>query len=165
MGKNKKIIVVLLIISIIIVMIIYMLMIMSKKNIEPLPLPLPLPSIPIEASVEIPDKTLQVVENDLDTQSTSITKPTKEEEEDFAAINRIAGKVISAETGSIKILTTEGELTLKIPQSGAFFTKQIKQEDGSFLVEEMGVSDIQKDKEVFVQYNSKTNEVMLVVIK
>ena len=99
-------------------------------------------------------------------QEKSVTaKPAPEE---FAGnvIRNTQAKIISVNTGAIEITTEIGEkLTLKIPQKGASFIKQIKQANGEMLLEDIGLMDISKEKNVDIQYNGQTNEVMMILVK
>jgi len=90
----------------------------------------------------------------------------EEKRAQIAAIRNIKGKITKIEVSSIEITPTEGgKLTLKVPQKGANFSSLTKREDGVFMVKEIGLFDIPKNKEVDIQYNSTTNEVMLVSVK
>ena len=53
---------------------------------------------------------------------------------------------------------------LKIPQKEVSFRTQTLLADGSFLKKEISLVDISADEDVEIQYNSETNEVMLVVV-
>ncbi len=93
-------------------------------------------------------------------------KISEEKKAQVAAIRNIKGKITKIEVNSIEVIPTEGEkLTLKVPQKGANFSSLTKREDGAFMVKEIGLFDIPKNKEVDIQYNSTTNEVMLVSVK
>jgi len=91
---------------------------------------------------------------------------TEEKKVELAAIKNIKGKIIATENSNIEVETTEGEkITLKAPLEGANFSILTKQEDGSFMVKAVGLSEIPKNKEADIQYNSTTNEVLLVNVK
>lgn len=78
----------------------------------------------------------------------------------------IIGSISSVDAGIIEIISDQGEkIVLTVPSSGVSFKKQTLQEDGSFLNEDIGLFDLPKNKEVKVQYNGETNELMMIVVK
>ncbi|MFZ2975084.1 MAG: hypothetical protein WA055_00460 [Candidatus Moraniibacteriota bacterium] len=91
---------------------------------------------------------------------------TEDKKTEIANAKNIIGKIVSINIDNIEIITSKGEkLTLNVPQAGASFVMQIIQKDGNFLNKEIGLFDIMKNKEVKIQYNSKTNDVMLIMVK
>ncbi|KKP77758.1 MAG: hypothetical protein UR78_C0030G0006 [Candidatus Moranbacteria bacterium GW2011_GWF2_35_39] len=81
---------------------------------------------------------------------------TEEERAELAQIRNTSGKIKSVDIDTIVIAEETGNLTLKVPPTGA---------DGSFLNKEIGLLELPKDKKVDIQYNSQKMEVMLVVVK
>lgn len=94
-----------------------------------------------------------------------ITPLTEEKKEELAAIKVTTGTLTSIDIARINVLTPEGDLELMVPQQGASFVNQTIQEDGSFLIEDVGLFDLPTDKEVEIQYNSASNTVMLVTVQ
>ena len=91
---------------------------------------------------------------------------TEEEKTEVAAIKNVTAKITSVSLTSIKATTSDGaELSLTIPQTGASFTEQTTQADGSNIQKEIGFLELPKNKDVEIQYNSKTNTVRLVIVK
>jgi len=89
-----------------------------------------------------------------------------EKEIDLADIKTLTTKITSISINFIKATTSDGkEFILSVPQTGASFVQQITQKDGSFIEKEIGLLEVPINKDVEIQYNSKTNEVMLVIIK
>ena len=80
-------------------------------------------------------------------------------------IKFITGKIISIDISSVKIKTSDGELTLSIPEQSVSFLQQTTQKNGDLLMKEIGLFDVVKNKDVEIQYNSAKNEVMLIVVK
>ena len=80
-------------------------------------------------------------------------------------IKFITGKIISIDISSVKIKTSDGELTLSIPEQNVSFLQKTTQKNGDLLMKEIGLFDVVKNKDVEIQYNSTTNEVILVEIK
>ena len=93
------------------------------------------------------------------------TSLTETEKEELNAIKVVTGTINSVNISKITVSTPEGEMELNVPQKGASFVKQTTQEDGSFLVEDIGLFDLPTDKAVEIQYNSNSNDVMLVSVK
>ncbi|OGI33143.1 MAG: hypothetical protein A2489_03405 [Candidatus Moranbacteria bacterium RIFOXYC12_FULL_36_13] len=90
---------------------------------------------------------------------------TEEERAELAQIRNTSGKIKSVDIDTIVIAEETGNLTLKVPPTGANFFSQTVQKDGSFLNKEIGLLELPKDKKVDIQYNSQKMEVMLVVVK
>lgn len=87
-------------------------------------------------------------------------------EEFETTYQNITGTVSSVNTSTMEvILENGGKITLNIPEKSASFLKTTKQENGEILTESIGLFDIPNDQLVDVQYNIRTNEVILVVIK
>ena len=80
-------------------------------------------------------------------------------------IKIVTGKIISIDISSVKIKTSDGELTLSIPEQSVSFLQKTTQKNGDLLMKEIGLFDVVKNKDVEIQYNSTTNEVILVEIK
>ena len=80
-------------------------------------------------------------------------------------IKFITGKIISIDISSVKIKTSDGELTLSIPEQNVSFLQKTTQKNGDLLMKEIGLFDVVKNKDVEIQYNSAKNEVMLIVVK
>ncbi|MFA6160366.1 MAG: hypothetical protein WC678_04765 [Parcubacteria group bacterium] len=101
-----------------------------------------------------------------ESQKNSTSQISEEKKAEVAAIRNIKGKITDIKIDSISVTPTTGEkLTLKVPQKGANFSSLTKQKDGSFMVKEIGLFEVPKNKEVSIQYNSTTNEVMLVEVR
>ena len=80
-------------------------------------------------------------------------------------IKFITGKIISIDISSVKIKTSDGELTLSIPEQNVSFLQKTTQKNGDLLMKEIGLFDVAKNKDAEIQYNSAKNEVMLIVVK
>ena len=80
-------------------------------------------------------------------------------------IKIVTGKIISIDISSVKIKTSDGELTLSIPEQSVSFLQKTTQKNGDLLMKEIGLFDVVKNKDVEIQYNSAKNEVMLIVVK
>ena len=80
-------------------------------------------------------------------------------------IKFITGKIISIDISSVKIKTSDGELTLSIPEQSVSFLQKTTQKNGDLLMKEIGLFDVAKNKDAEIQYNSAKNEVMLIVVK
>lgn len=90
----------------------------------------------------------------------------EEKKAQLQAIRNITGKIISIKDANINVTVGNGEkLVLEIPEQGANFIKETVQADGSFLDEKIELTKIPKNKQIDIQYNSTTNEVMLIVVK
>lgn len=123
------------------------LIIYKKKQVAP-PVTNPVPELPVTQ------------------ENNGIVPLTEEKKAEIEAIRNIKGKITAIDTDSIEVVLTEGEkITLKIPQEGANFSSLTKQDDGSFMVKAISLSEISKDKEVDIKYNITTNEVLLVSVK
>jgi hypothetical protein len=148
--KNNKIILISLIIILAIIAVVFIVMI-AKKDSQPQPQPTP-PTTEVPQAEEMPED--------------EVIPLTEEKKAELAVIENTTGTITSVDIGAIVISVTGGEdLTLKIPEEGANFVTQTVQEDGAFLMEEIGLLDIPENSEADIQYNNSTNEVMLVVIK
>ncbi|MDA3815505.1 MAG: hypothetical protein PF549_04005 [Patescibacteria group bacterium] len=150
--RNNKIILTSLIIILAIIAVVFIVMIAKKDSqLKPQPTP-PTTEAPQAQTEEMPED--------------EVIPLTEEKKAEFAVIENTTGTITSVDTGAIVVSTAEGEdLTLKIPEEGANFVTQTVQEDGAFLMEEIGLFDIPEDSEADIQYNGSTNEVMLVTIK
>lgn len=91
---------------------------------------------------------------------------TEEKKAQLQAIRNITGKIVSTKEDAINVAADNGEkLSLKIPEQGANFIKETIQTDGSFLDEKIELTKVPKNKQIDIQYNSTTKEVMLIVVK
>jgi hypothetical protein len=86
--------------------------------------------------------------------------------EDILAIENITGKLTMVDIGAVKVETEAGEeLTLNISQEeGASFIKQPKQGEDTFMNEEIGLLDLPLNKTVEIQYNTQSNNLMMVIV-
>jgi hypothetical protein len=86
--------------------------------------------------------------------------------EDFeTTYQNVTGTVTSVDFGALEVLLENGnKLSLKIPDKNVSFLSPIEQENGEILLENIGLFDIPQDQLVDIQYNTRTNEVMLVVV-
>lgn len=99
-------------------------------------------------------------------QNKPVDQISEEKKVEVDEIINITGKLTSVDISAIEVTPTEGDkITLKIPQKGANFFSQTKREDGVFVTKEIGLFDIPTNKEVAIQYNSTTNEVMMIEVK
>ena len=96
----------------------------------------------------------------------SNTGASEEQIEEATLIRNITGKIIDIgiEADTIKAIVSNEEMNLKI-SSEANFINQAKQSDGSFLIKNINLYEIPRDKEVEIQYNEKTNEVLMIIVK
>jgi len=94
------------------------------------------------------------------------TTPTTKEKEKIQNIKAGRGVLESVDIGAVVFNPNEQEqtITLKIPNEGTSFVNLIKQEDGSFLNEEIGLFDLPLNEEVEVQYDSAENELMMIMV-
>ena len=153
--KNSKIILTTLIIILVIIAVVFVIMIMNKDK-----QPMAQETTPVEIAQEAEEGSSEEGSSE-----DGVTPLTEEKKEELAAIKNTIGTIRSVDIGAIVVSTIDGDLTLKVPQEGASFVTQTLQEDGSFLMEEIGLFDLPTEKEADIQYNGTTNEVMLVVIK
>ncbi|MFZ2975699.1 MAG: hypothetical protein WA055_03715 [Candidatus Moraniibacteriota bacterium] len=94
-----------------------------------------------------------------------VSSLTRDEKDKLENVENIAGRINFINVGSIKISTNKGELILKIPQKEVTFTMNVLQKDGSFISRKIGLLDLPKDKDVDVSYNSKTSELISILVK
>lgn len=95
-----------------------------------------------------------------------VTPLTEEKKAELKAIRNITGKITAINDDSIDVIRSNGDaLTLNIPDQGVNFVKESAQKDGSFLNEKIELSSVPKNKQINIQYNSTTNNVMLIVVK
>ncbi|MDO9231294.1 MAG: hypothetical protein Q7U36_02290 [bacterium] len=81
-------------------------------------------------------------------------------------VENIIGKITDINVNRVSIATESGDaLVLAIPSSGVSFVKQKILEDGSYLNERIALFDIPKNQDIDIQYNSETNELMMIVVK
>ena len=80
-------------------------------------------------------------------------------------IKIVTGKIISIDISSVKIKTSDEELTLSIPEQNVSFLRKTTQKNGDLSMKEIGLFDVAKNKDAEIQYNSAKNEVMLIVVK
>ncbi|PIP27988.1 MAG: hypothetical protein COX29_03495 [Candidatus Moranbacteria bacterium CG23_combo_of_CG06-09_8_20_14_all_35_22] len=79
---------------------------------------------------------------------------------------RITGTISSIDIKFIEVALENGKkIKLNIPKKNVSFIKPIKQENGEIFLKQIGLFDIPQNQPVEIQYNVKTNEVMLVVVK
>ncbi len=157
MENSKKVVVSVLIVAVVVVLIVVAMMIFGKKNKQEVPVSNP-QSISTEEKASIKKEAEE-------TEDVSFTPLTEEKKAELAVIANVSGKVLSVSAENVKLSTTEGEKTLKVPEEGASFVSQTKQENGSIMIEEIGVLKVPVNAEVDVQYNSATNEIMLLAVK
>jgi cell division protein FtsL len=89
-------------------------------------------------------------------------------EEDVLNIKMTKATIKKIDLAKLTVYLTEEdqELELNISQDEPVsFVKQTKQEDESMLNEEVALLDLPLDKEVEVQYNSKTKQLLMVILK
>jgi hypothetical protein len=99
-------------------------------------------------------------------QKNDITAKTSEEKFQKNAVEDIIAKINSINNGAIEVTTDKGEeITLKIPEKGASFMKQVVQPDKKILLQEIGLLDLPKNQNLDIKYNGQSNEVMLIIIK
>lgn len=99
-------------------------------------------------------------------QKNNAASETSKEEFQKDTVQDVVGKINTINNGVIEITTDEGEsLTLKVPEKGASFMKQVVQADKKILLQEVGLFDLPKDKNLDIKYNGKNNEIMLIMIK
>lgn len=149
--KNRKIMLAVLIIILIVATAVLVVMIMKNKN-QSQPQPVPLAEMPqAEELAELEEGTVPL---------------TEEKKEELEATVNTTGKLTMVDIGAVKATTDSGEeLTLNISQEkGASFIKQTKQGEDTFLNEEIGLFDLPLNKEVEIQYNNKTNDLMMVIV-
>ncbi len=158
--KNSKIILTTLIIILVIIAVVFVIMIMNKDK-----QPMAQETTPVEIAQEAEEGSSEEGSSEEGSSEDGVTPLTEEKKEELAAIKNTIGTIRSVDIGAIVVSTIDGDLTLKVPQEGASFVTQTLQEDGSFLMEEIGLFDLPTEKEADIQYNGTTNEVMLVVIK
>ncbi|MFA6160115.1 MAG: hypothetical protein WC678_03450 [Parcubacteria group bacterium] len=83
-------------------------------------------------------------------------------------IQTVIGKVVSIDENAenIQINLKDGrKLSLIINAGAVDVIKQGKQKDGSFVNESIGLFNVPKDEDVEIQYNAKTNELLMIVVK
>lgn len=74
------------------------------------------------------------------------------------------GQITKIDLGSVALKTEEGEeTTLVIPENNVQFFEEISIEDGITL-KEIGLLEIEKNKEVQVQYNPETGNVSFIKV-
>ncbi len=85
---------------------------------------------------------------------------------DLFATENITGVIVTTNIDFIEVLREDGEkMNLGIPSSGASFFKQIEQDNGEVLLEEIGLLNIPQNQKVDIQYDSQTREVRLIMVK
>jgi hypothetical protein len=96
----------------------------------------------------------------------NIIKPKKSTEiQSNEVVKKVRAKIDSVSFNSIEATTSNGEkLKLNIAPETSI-VKQTLKGDGVFSEENMAVLDIPKDKLVDVQYNSQSNELMLLTVR
>ena len=91
---------------------------------------------------------------------------TEEQKAKIASTKNIKSKINAIDANAIEVIINGGEkLILKIPSEGANIISQTIQKDGSFLDKSITIDKIPKNKEVDIQYNGSTNEIMLIVVR
>ena len=87
--------------------------------------------------------------------------------QDRFGIRNFTGKITKATANTIEGVASDGSnFILNISDSKkANFIKQTKQEDGTILVESVGLLDVPLNQDVDIQYDGKDNSLMLVVVK
>lgn len=111
----------------------------------------------------IPQVVKQKIEKLQEKEETKETE--KENEVNPKDIKDITGKIISMDISAIKVKTDKEELTFVIPEKGVSFMEQKKQKNGDLSMKEIGLFQVPKNKNVEIQYNDLTKEVMLIVVK
>ena len=90
----------------------------------------------------------------------------KTKESSSSPIENVIGKIDYVDINAVGITTSNGKkLQLSILSEGVSFIKEIMQEDGVYLNENIALTDIPKDRDVNIQYNNKTNELMMIIVK
>lgn len=82
------------------------------------------------------------------------------------AVKNVTGKLTAVDIGEVKATTESGEeISLKISQEkGASFYKQTKEKEDTFFNAEIGLFDLPLNKDVQIQYDGETNELMMVIV-
>jgi cell division protein FtsL len=143
--ENKKRVILILMILMLILASIFIYLIYKNKQTTPTT-PTTLPKTALEKEVE--EKTL-----------------TKEE---VANIKTVKATIKNIDLAKLKVhlIEEDQELELNISQDEPVsFVKQTKQEDESMLNEEVALLDLPLDREVEIQYNSKTNQLLMVILQ
>ena len=167
--KTKKIILVILIIILIVAAVAFAVMMVRKAN-QSMSVSMP-PESDVISSKNNSSSNSSVETLPQETEKSMpeegvVTQLSEEEKTKIANIKNVTAKITSISISSIKATTSDGEeLNLIVPQSGASFTEQTVQKDGSFMNKEIGLLQVPKNKNVEIQYDSATNEVLLIIIK
>lgn len=83
-----------------------------------------------------------------------------------SATKSVIGKVNVIDVNTMEVTTDKGEkLMLNIPSKEVSFIKQSQEKEGEILLEDIGLLDISKEQNVEVQYNSQTDDLMMVTVK
>ena len=78
----------------------------------------------------------------------------------------VIGKITLNGFNAVKVAIEKGgEIFLSIPQTGVSFVKQVAKKDGSFMEEKIGLLEVPANKNVEINYNIKTNEVVSILVK
>ena len=166
--KTKKIILVILIIILIVAAVAFAVMMVRKAN-QSMSVSMPPESDVISSKNNSSDSSVETLSQEAKKSMPEegvVTQLSEEEKTKIANIKNVTAKITSISISSIKATTSDGkELNLIVPQSGASFAEQTTQKDGSFMNKEIGLLQVPKNKNVEIQYDSATNEVLLIIIK
>ncbi|KKP80241.1 MAG: hypothetical protein A2271_02945 [Candidatus Moranbacteria bacterium RIFOXYA12_FULL_35_19] len=81
-------------------------------------------------------------------------------------IKNVEGTINHIDLNTVVMTTNTGRrLNLTFSKKGVSFMKQQKQEDGNILLTKIGLLDIAENQEANIQYDSETDEAMLIVVK
>jgi regulatory protein YycI of two-component signal transduction system YycFG len=87
-------------------------------------------------------------------------------EEFETTYQKVTGTVTSVKIEALDVLLENGtKLSLNIPHENVSFLKPVKRENGDVVLKNIGLFDIPENQLVDIEYNIRTNEVMLVVVK
>ena len=152
--KNKKIALLIIVLAVVVFILVILAVSLNKKSKKDSP------NIPQEIN------SVNNQSNENNAEEEGGFQISEEKKATLEALKNITGKVSAVDTNSIEITSTIGEkISLNVPQKGVNIVKQTKQSNGSFLVEPIGLFDIPENKEVDVQYDSRTNELKMLVVK
>ncbi len=88
------------------------------------------------------------------------------EKKNAQIIKNITAKIDLMDSNSIGITTSDGKkLTLSVLLESASFIEQTIKGDGIFSEKIIKLTDVPKNKMIDIQYNSETNEVMLITVR
>jgi len=101
------------------------------------------------------------------TQQKTISTEKKQQSQDKFGIITFTGQITTVSINKIEGVASDGsEFILNIDDSQRTnFFKQTNQEDGTVLVENIGLVNVPLNQDVDIQYDRKDNRLMLILVK